>query len=155
MNKLILFLFLLGNPGNPIHKTKSHSIAKNTVSFNHTTVYVEDLAVSTRFYQDVMNLELIAEPFHDHKHSWFSIGPHYALHVVSGAVQKQAHDINIHLAFSVQDLPAFMEHLKQSGVAFGDWTAKNGKTSKRPDGREQIYFQDPDGYWIEVNNDHE
>jgi len=23
----------------------------------------------------------------------------------------------------------------------------------RPDGIQQIYFQDPDGYWIEVNDD--
>jgi lactoylglutathione lyase len=143
-------------PKNPISgkKIKNHFV-KYTIRFNHTTVYVQDLAISTRFYSDVMSLEPIPEPFHDQKHSWYSIGPHIQLHVVQGAVQKIPHDVNIHLAFSVEDLPAFMEHLKQLGIPYGDFTAKNGKTAKRPDGIEQIYLQDPDGYWIEVNNNHE
>lgn len=100
-----------------------------------------------------MTLEPISEPFHDQKHSWFSLGPHNQLHVVQGAQTKIAHDINIHLAFSVDNLPAFMEHLKKMNIPFGDWAGHSEKIVKRPDGVEQIYLQDPDGYWIEVNND--
>ena len=28
-----------------------------------------------------------------------------------------------------------------------------GTSPVRPDGVHQLYFQDPDGYWIEVNDD--
>jgi lactoylglutathione lyase len=30
--------------------------------------------------------------------------------------------------------------------------AGNGKVTDRPDGVHQVYLQDPDGYWIEVND---
>lgn len=30
--------------------------------------------------------------------------------------------------------------------------AGEGKVTLRSDGEHQIYFQDPDGYWIEVND---
>jgi len=121
-------------------------------SFNHTTVYVVDLQKSTEFYQKVMELELIQEPFKDGKHSWFKIGEHSQLHVVSGAASIIAHDINIHLSFRVRSLKEFMEHLDKYNVKYGNW--KGEKTPQlRPDGVYQIYFQDPDGYWIEVNDD--
>lgn len=152
-----LSLNTLNNPGKSsrVSRLKSSHPLVNTIKFNHTTVYVEDLATSTRFYAEVMTLIPISEPFHDHKHSWFSIGPHNQLHVVQGAVQKIPHDINIHLAFTVDNLTSFMEHLKKMGVPYGDFTGLNGKIANRPDGVQQIYLQDPDGYWIEINNDRE
>jgi lactoylglutathione lyase len=121
-------------------------------SFNHTTVYVVNLQQSTEFYEKVMELEKIQEPFKDGKHTWFKIGEHSQLHVVSGASSVIPHDINIHLSFRVSSLKAFMEHLDKFNVKYGNW--KGDKTPQlRPDGVSQIYFQDPDGYWIEVNDD--
>ena len=38
-------------------------------------------------------------------------------------------------------------------VKYGDFKGEDGKVTNRPDGIHQIYFQDPDGYWIEVNDD--
>jgi len=119
---------------------------------DHTTVFVLELARSTKFYQDVMELPQIAEPFKDGRHSWFQIGPHSQLHVVSGAKAVGDHDINIHLAFRVPSVPVFMKHLDQLGIKYGNWTGEK-KVQMRPDGISQIYFQDPDGYWIEVNDD--
>jgi lactoylglutathione lyase len=57
------------------------------------------------------------------------------------------------MAFTVPDLSKFMIHLDEEGVAYGGFNAKDRKPTTRPDGVNQIYFQDPDGYWIEVNND--
>ena len=121
-------------------------------SFNHLTVYVVDLQKSTNFYKDVIQLEIIPEPFKDNKHTWFKIGAHSQLHVVSGAKEIIPHDINIHLSFRVTSLPEFMKHLDQLNVKYGDWKGDK-KPQMRPDGVQQIYFQDPDGYWIEVNDD--
>jgi lactoylglutathione lyase len=127
--------------------------AQNKPHFNHTTIYVTDLARGADFYLKVLMLDTIPEPFHDHRHVWFKMGEHNQLHVVSGAKEDIAHDVNIHLAFSVASLPDFMKHLDQMGIKYGNFQAESGKIAMRPDQIQQIYFQDPDGYWIEVNND--
>jgi lactoylglutathione lyase len=120
--------------------------------FNHTTIYVVDLEKSAAFYENVLGIRKIEEPFKDGKHVWFSVGGHGQLHVVKGATALVTHDINIHLCFSVASLEAFMAHLDAVQVKYGDWYG-NKHPQTRPDGVHQIYFQDPDGYWLEVNDD--
>ena len=63
------------------------------------------------------------------------------------------HDINIHLAFTVPSVEEFAKHLDAMNVKYGNWTQTSKEPQPRPDGIKQIYFQDPDGYWIEVNDD--
>jgi len=123
------------------------------IQINHTTIYVVDLQKSEEFYTKVMQLEKIPEPFHDNRHVWYKVGPHSQLHVVSGAKAMVPHDINIHLAFSVAALDQFIVHLKESKVKFGNWAGDSETPQRRPDGIDQVYLQDPDGYWIEINND--
>jgi lactoylglutathione lyase len=137
---LILFISLQGRA-----QIKPH--------FNHTTIYVTDLARGSEFYAKVILLDTIPEPFHDGRHTWFKMGEHNELHVVSGAKADIPHDVNIHLAFSVGSLPDFMKHLDQMGIKYGNYSGEEKKIALRPDQVQQIYFQDPDGYWIEVNND--
>jgi lactoylglutathione lyase len=127
--------------------------SKITPTFNHTTIFVVDLDKSASFYEKVIGLEKISEPFKDAKHVWFRIGQHSQLHVVKGATSTIPHDINIHLSFSVPSLDDYMKHLDEMGVKYGDWNDRNKHTQMRPDGVKQIYFQDPDGYWVEVNDD--
>jgi lactoylglutathione lyase len=121
--------------------------------FNHLTVYVVDLKKSADFYEKVFQLEVITEPFHDNKHVWFKMADHGQLHVVSGAKESVPHDINMHLAFTVPDLQAFMKRLDGLNVKYGNWAGDPKQVQVRPDKIDQIYLQDPDGYWIEVNND--
>ena len=121
--------------------------------FSHQTIYVTDLNRAADFYEKVMELKRISEPFHDGRHVWFRVSEHGQLHVVSGAKEDIPHDINIHLAFSVPDMEAFTRHLDALHVKYGNW-AQNSKTPQlRPDKVKQVYLQDPDGYWIEVNDD--
>jgi lysophospholipase L1-like esterase/catechol 2,3-dioxygenase-like lactoylglutathione lyase family enzyme len=134
-----------------LEKNESASSEKSPV-VDHTTVYVVDLEKSTAFYENVMQLKRISEPFKDGKHNWFRIGEHSQLHVVSGAKAVVPHDINIHLAFKVASLPEFTKHLDKLLVKYGNWQGEK-KIQMRPDGIGQIYLQDPDGYWIEVNDD--
>jgi lactoylglutathione lyase len=132
---------------------KSNAMAESqTPVMDHTTVFVVDLDKSTKFYHDVMQLQQIPEPFKDGRHNWFRIGPHSQLHVVGGAKAVVPHDINIHLAFRVGSMSDFIEHLDESGVKYQNWQGER-KPQMRPDGISQIYLQDPDGYWIEVNDD--
>lgn len=120
---------------------------------NHVTVHVTDLKRASAFYHDVMKLDTISEPFKDGKHTWFRIGPHQQLHVVAGATEDIPHDVEVHTAFSVSDIAGFCRHLDQMNVKYGDFGKFDKKIRLRPDGVQQIYLQDPDGYWIEVNND--
>ena len=126
---------------------------KAQIHFNHITVYVVDLARSSAFYKDVMGFTEIPEPFHDNHHTWFKIGEHNELHVVSGAKEMVPHDINIHLAFSVPSVEAFSKHLDAMNIKYGNWAQNSKAPQIRNDGIKQIYFQDIDGYWIEVNDD--
>jgi lactoylglutathione lyase len=119
--------------------------------FDHFAIYVHDLSKSAEFYEKVMGLEKISEPFKDGRHVWFRIGAHAQLHVVGGATSPTLPGRDIHLAFRVPSLSAFMAHLDQMHVRYGD-SQDEGKVKVRPDKVQQIYLQDPDGFWIEVND---
>ncbi len=100
--------------------------AQRAPEVDHITVYVRDLQKSSDFYEKVMGLEKIPEPFKDKRHIWFRMGPHEQLE--------------------------FTTHLDHMQVKYQNFKG-DGKVSVRPDGVHQIYLQDPDGYWIEVNDD--
>jgi len=126
--------------------------SKPKPSLNHIAVYVVDLKVSTLFYQNIVGLDTIPEPFHDGRHTWFSVGPKSHLHIISGAAQKTEHDKNTHLCFTVTSVIDFMAVLKKNNVGFENWAGEKNTYTNRVDGVKQIYFKDPDGYWIEIND---
>jgi lactoylglutathione lyase len=126
--------------------------AQTPAVLNHIALYVVDVQKTADFYKNVLLLPQLPEPFKDGKHVWLRIGPHSQLHIIQGN-KTQDHDINTHLAFSVKDLSKFMAHLDKLGVRYGSWKSEPGKTTPRPDGVQQIYLQDPDNFWLEVNDD--
>ncbi|RZL61872.1 MAG: VOC family protein, partial [Pedobacter sp.] len=117
-------------------------------------VYVSDLKTSTNFYQNVFDLPQIPEPFHDGRHTWFSLGTAGQLHLIQGAKTAEMHDKNEHLCFSVSSMDDFINKLKAKNITFESWAGAKGEVTLRVDGIKQIYFNDPDGHWLEVNNDH-
>lgn len=129
------------------------SARSQNIHLSHTTIFVVDLDKSASFYENVIGLKKIAEPFHDGKHVWFQVAEHSQLHVVSGAKAIIPHDINIHLAFSVPVMEPYLQHLDQAHVKYGNWAQNSTIPQLRPDNVKQVYLQDPDGYWIEVNDD--
>src|SRR3954447_9288442 len=152
MNK-IRFFFCLFLCTATTMVSSAQSQSQTAPHFNHTTIYVTDLQKVADFYRNVMMLKEIPEPFHDNKHGWLQIAPHAGLHVVQGAKEVIPHDINIHLAFSVPSVEAFAKHLDAMNVKYGNWAQTSKEPQVRPDGIKQIYLQDPEGYWIEVDDD--
>lgn len=132
--------------------TGRRAAAQGPTALNHIALYVVDLQKSSAFYQHVLLLPELPEPFHDGRHVWLRIGPHSQLHLIQGN-KAQEHDINTHLAFSVPSLASFMAHLDKRHVRYGSWKGNANQTTPRPDGVQQIYLQDPDGFWLEVNDD--
>lgn len=124
---------------------------KPTAEFDHTAVHVRDLEKSAGFYEKVIGLERMPDPFKDGQHVWFRTGPHQQLHVIGGATAASQQEIGVHFAFRVASLADFTANLDRMHVKYGSYDGKE-KITLRPDGVKQIYLQDPDGYWIEVND---
>jgi catechol 2,3-dioxygenase-like lactoylglutathione lyase family enzyme len=123
------------------------------VKLNHIAVYVEDLAVSTQFYENLIGLKKIEEPFKDGLHTWFALGASQ-LHLIQGDWEEVTINKNNHLCFGLEDMDAFIERLKAQQIAYEDWPGKANTITTRVDGVRQVYFKDPNGYWIEVNDDY-
>jgi len=119
---------------------------------NHIALYVTDLKKSTDFYEHVVQLDTIPEPFHDGKHTWFAIGPLSHLHLIEGSKESLSREKNTHLCFTVASVPDFIKILDAHKIEYEDWPGKKMQVTKRVDGVFQIYFKDPDGYWIEIND---
>ncbi|HEX2845757.1 MAG TPA: VOC family protein [Chitinophagaceae bacterium] len=129
-----------------------HAQTRPMPRLNHIAIYVVDLEKSTRFYRDIIGLDTIPEPFHDGRHTWFSIGSKSQLHIISGAANSVPHDKNAHLCFSVSSIDQFITNLNKHQIPYEDWAGKQASVTSRVDGVKQIWFKDPDGYWIEANN---
>lgn len=139
----------------PFHKTMAQTEKKQIAArLNHIAVYVTDLEKSTAFYKDVFEFTQIPEPFHDGRHTWFSLGSAGQLHLIQGAKGKGNFDKNEHLCFSVGAIDTFIEKIKDKDIAYENWAGAAQSVTLRVDGIKQIYFQDPDGHWLEVNDDH-
>ena len=127
-------------------------VSKPTPVLNHIAIYVVDLKISTHFYQDILQLDTIPEPFHDGRHTWFSIGSVGHLHIIQGAKEFTPHDKNNHLCFSVGLITDFIRSLNKHNIIYENWAGEKMTVTNRVDGVHQIYFKDPDGYWLEVND---
>lgn len=119
---------------------------------NHLALSVHDLATSTTFYRDVIGLDTIPEPFHDGKHTWFRIGPNAHLHLIQAGDAVTTHPKNTHLCFSVPSVADFLLILRQHQVPYENWAGEKNAVTTRVDGVKQVYFKDPDGHWIEIND---
>ncbi|MFC3362529.1 VOC family protein [Pedobacter fastidiosus] len=137
----------------PVEKTLAQEkMPKPKAILNHIALYVVDLNKATTFYEEVFELEKIPEPFHDGKHTWFSLGSAGQLHIIQGANGQCIFDKNEHLCFSVGSVNVFVKALKSKNISFENWAGNVGGITLRADGVKQIYFKDPDGHWLEVND---
>jgi lactoylglutathione lyase len=126
---------------------------RKAAMLNHIALYVVDLKKSTTYYRDIVQIDTIPEPFHDGKHTWFTVGQHSQLHLIQGAKAGGVHDKNTHLCFTVPSIEDVIARLEKNNISYTNWAGTGKTPTIRVDGVKQIYFQDPDGYWIEVNND--
>jgi lactoylglutathione lyase len=129
-------------------------MAQNKPVLNHIALYVKDLKISTAFYSNIIQLDTIPEPFHDGKHTWYSVSENSHLHLIQGAKAITNHDKNSHLCFSVPSIEDVISRLNKNNIIYESWPGEKSSVTTRVDGVKQLYFTDPDGYWIEINNDY-
>lgn len=133
----------------------AYSQNKPKVRINHTAIFVKDLKATKAFYEGILGLDTIPEPFHDGKHVWYSMGiPGVSMHVIQGAdaSDKKEYYKNQHTCFSLESVDAFTKILEKNKIPYEDVAGKKNAITTRIDGVRQIWLQDPDGYWIEVND---
>ena len=127
--------------------------AQSAVKLNHTAIYVVNLQSSGFFYKNIIGLDTIPEPFHDGRHIWLKTGEHTALHIIQGAEARKEYYVNQHTCFSVPSIHLFIEKLNANKIGWQDVKGNKLQITTRIDGIHQLWLQDPDGYWIEVNDD--
>lgn len=118
---------------------------------DHIAICVKDLKKSVAFYTDVMHLEKVGNPFGDTVHQWYNLGNHIKLHAIQGTC-SDTHIKAEHLCFTVGSVKEFAKNLDKLNIPYGNWNGDSKEPTLRKDGVLQLYFQDPDGYWIEINS---
>lgn len=150
--KKIIFACLLITLAFTVFTSKIMAQKKSPL-FNHVALYVVDLKKSTAFYRDIIQIDTMPEPFHDGKHTWFAIGPHSQFHLIEGAKEIIPRERHNHLCFSVPSVEEMIKVLNKANIPYSNLKGETKAFTLRVDGVKQIYLQDPDNYWIEINDD--
>lgn len=121
-------------------------------TYNHNALSVTDANRSAAFYKNVFQLTEITNRTQMDGIRWISLGEGKELHLVS--IIKEPVTINkaVHFALNTNNMDGLVKRLKELKIAYSDWPGKPNTVTVRADGVKQIYLQDPDGYWIEVND---
>ena len=123
-----------------------------TLGLDHISLLVRSLDVSTKFYTEVLGFDVIHNGTEQSHIRWFGIGGIDSLHITQGDFGKTHLEKPTHFAMNVDNFDALVADFRARGIPFWDWPGKQDNVTGRPDGFRQIYVQDPDGYWIEIND---
>jgi len=147
MNKLLFLPLLLSLNGLMQAQDTSFKF-----SVNHLALSVKDVNRSAEFYVKVLKLPEIVNRSKIEGVRWFLMSDGRELHLIS--VIKETVTINkaLHLGLSTANFDNFMKYFKDLKIPYSDWPGKPNTVNIRADGVKQIFFQDPDGYWIEINS---
>ena len=144
---LLLTIACLGVP-----QLWAQGTASFNLTFNHLAISVKEVNRSASFYGDVLKFQEITNRSKLEGVRWFSIGEGKELHLVSIVKENVVLNKAIHIAFTTPDFDTFVAMLEKMKIAYSDWPGTPNKVNIRADGMKQVFFQDPDGYWIEVNS---
>ena len=121
-------------------------------TFNHVALSVKDVQVSADFYKKVLRLTEITNRTGNNTRRWFSLGENKELHLISDLNEPVTINKAVHLALTTKNFDAFVNRLREMKIKFSDWPGTPDVVNIRADGIKQVFFQDIDGYWIEVNS---
>jgi lactoylglutathione lyase len=124
-----------------------------TFALHHASLLVRDVNASAEFYARVLGLKEIPNRVGKDHIRWFVIDEFRTLHLIGGDPEaKRPRQFSTHLALATPAFDSALAHLKRQGITYVNLAREPGKPHVRQDGIRQIYFQDPDGHWIEIND---
>lgn len=152
MKKYIGLTILVLHANIVLAQTGANDKTPLTLTFNHLALSVKDVNRSADFYGNILKLQEITNRTRMDGIRWFSLGEGKELHLIS--ILKDPVSVNkaVHFALTTTDIDSFAKVLEKMNVVYSDWPGTPNRINIRADGIKQIYFQDPDGYWIEVNS---
>ncbi|AOW19184.1 VOC family protein [Urechidicola croceus] len=146
MKKVLLFIVLIVISIN----TFSQSFEFTN---SHTALHVKDVNLSAKFYNEIMWLPEMETPKGiPETIRWFYLNDNSQVHLIQSNELVKIPK-GIHLSFATKHLDGFIKHLIKFNIPFENWYGEKSTTNTRGDNVKQIYIQDPDGYWIEINDD--
>ncbi|ATY32507.1 VOC family protein [Sphingomonas psychrotolerans] len=120
---------------------------------DHVAIWVADQQKSIDFYHEMFGLGEIPAPFPPGGPRWMRLAGGVELHIQPGRTAPVEQPRRVHMAIAVASLDPILALLKARGQGWSDIAGKPGAiNASRTDGIRQIFIQDPDGYWIEVND---
>lgn len=119
---------------------------------NHIAISVKNVDESIAFYQKVFGLKEIENTASNSQTRWLLLAEDKQLHIIPRPKLEVKTNKAVHFALSTSDLDSFIQHLNALNIEYSDWKNTITKDYVRKDGIHQFYIQDPDGYWIEINN---
>lgn len=122
------------------------------LTIDHVALSVKNLDVSVAFYTQTLHLHEITNKTKKEGIRWVSLGDAKELHLVSTIKEPVIVNKAVHIAFKTTHFEALVAMLDNNHIPYLDWAGTLHKITIRADGIRQLYFQDPDGYWIEVNS---
>jgi lactoylglutathione lyase len=124
----------------------------NNVKFDHMALYVRNLDTSMRFYTQLFHFDTLAHPKLELRYQWYKVGAGSALHMVEGLKDTVNIPFFSHFCFSVPLIDEFAKLLDRYEIKYYSGPDRKKGFRLRNDGVKQLFFQDPDKYWIEVND---
>lgn len=145
----MFFFLLLSSSVLIVSLAASNSLS---LTFDHYSITVKNLNTSASFYREILSLPEIENKTEKETIRWFSMGGDAELHLIEGNTDEIKMIQRIHLALKTSNLDSLLDNLEKNDIYYASAYGKPYTYNIRPDGVRQIYFQDPDGYWIEVND---
>lgn len=111
---------------------------------NHVAIHVADVARSVKFYGEVLGLPALPRPAFTFPGAWFALGSQ-ELHIIGDRRDQPvySHNRGNHFAMLVDDIEAAVAVLDDKQI-------EHSGLKVRPDGALQVFFQDPDGFYLEL-----
>lgn len=126
---------------------------ENNLYFDHQALIVNNLQKSGDFYLDILGLkEIPVGAGQDPPKRWFKTYNGKEIHLIQSTSAINELPKSIHMAFSPENFELFIDNLKKNQIDFSNWKGKLNTIQERADGQRQIWIQDPQGYWIEIND---
>lgn len=144
LNKIVLFVLLNG-------LWTTLQAQKFEFQFDHQSIVVKDVNVSAEFYGNILGLKETPHPDNPPTIRWFVVNGNSHVHLIQRDFTAFEKNKSMHLCLSTQDLDSVIAHLEKNNITYWDWPGKKNAVTTRTDKVRQIYIQDPDEYWIEIN----